>query len=202
MPGYPIGSVDKALRLLLLFRERSTLRLSEAAAEIGVAVSTAHRLLAMLQFHGFVFQDERSRLYVSSMDLRSVARPHLERLCFEVDETVHIAILEGAHVRYVDSAEPSKPLRVASRTGQRLPAHATAVGKLLLSYLEPAQLEALLPGRLEGLTPRTVTSRTKLVCELKERRAQGWAQNTGEAEEDISSIAVAIVDERVGARAR
>jgi DNA-binding IclR family transcriptional regulator len=204
-PAYPIGSVDKALRLLLLFREHPTVRLSEAAAAIGVAGSTAHRLLAMLQFHGFVSQDERSRFYVPgpsllevglnvvrSMDIRTVARPHLERLCAELEETIHLAVLEGANVRFLDGLEPDKPLRVASRTGLRLPAHATAVGKVLLAQMDVDRITELLPVPLPRVTQNTTTSLPKLLRQLKEVRERGWAVNKGEAEEDISSIAVAI----------
>jgi DNA-binding IclR family transcriptional regulator len=213
-PAYPIGSVDKALRLLLLFREHPALRLSEAAAEIGVAGSTAHRLLAMLQYHGFVSQDERSHLYlpgpslldvglsvVDSMDVRTVARPHLERLCADLEETVHLAVLEGTDVRFLDGFEPEQPLRVASRTGRRLPAHATAVGKILLSHLDRSEVVTLLPARLAPVTSRTTTSRSKLLRELKATQERGWAANTGEAEDEIASVAVAFVDHRTGARA-
>src|SRR5215218_8429335 len=85
---YPIASVDNALRLVLLFGESSAVRVADAAAHLGVARSTAHRLIRMLAFHGFVRQDPSSRAYVagralidvglsvvSRMDLRAVARP-------------------------------------------------------------------------------------------------------------------------------
>ncbi len=62
-PAYPVGAVDNALRLLLLFRDRKKLRVSEAGRAIGVASSTAHRLLDTLRYHGFVQQDAESRAY-------------------------------------------------------------------------------------------------------------------------------------------
>src|SRR5215467_11271681 len=91
-PAYPIASVDRALRLLLVGR-RSSLRLSEASEALGVAPSTAHRLLAMLAFHDFVRHDgdrhgyvpgpalaEIGRARVGTADLRRVARPIVEDL--------------------------------------------------------------------------------------------------------------------------
>src|SRR5450432_2337348 len=99
-PQYPIESVDNALRLLLMFRDRGEIRLSEAREALGVAQSTAHRLMAMLAYHDFVRQDPGSRAYragpalidvglsvVRAMDIRAIARPHLEALMQQVGET-------------------------------------------------------------------------------------------------------------------
>ena len=89
-PAYPIASVDNALRLIRLFNDRDSLRLADACSYLGVAHSTAHRLLAMLIHHGFVQQDPQSRTYrpgptlleiglavVESSDVRTKARPML-----------------------------------------------------------------------------------------------------------------------------
>ena len=107
VPNYPIGSVSNALRLLLMFREDPLIRVSEASSALGVAPSTAHRLLAMLEYHGFVQQDPATRGYragpavidiglsaVRSIDVRSHLLPYMERLCDEVDETVQLMVLE------------------------------------------------------------------------------------------------------------
>ena len=103
-PAYPISSVDNALRLLLLFREQETVRLTEACEYLNVAHSTAHRLLAMLIHHGFVRQDPRSRAYrpgpmlveiglavVQKMDIRSQVRPLLQRLNRELGITLLVS---------------------------------------------------------------------------------------------------------------
>ncbi len=110
-PSYPIESVDNALKLLHMLRKRSHIRVSEASSSIGVARSTAHRLLAMLQHHGFVRQDPFSRAYVAGpalldfgrailrdRDIRTHARPFLERLSRETGETVHLIALQGREV--------------------------------------------------------------------------------------------------------
>src|SRR5262249_44948685 len=144
--------------LLLMFRDQQHLRLSDVAGSLGVAHSTAHRLLAMLIHHDFVRQDENLRTYragsalldlgfaaVRNMDIRTLARPILADLAANVDETVHLAQLEGGHIRYLAAAECRRPLRVADRTGQLLPAHLTATGKAILADLTPAQLDEVLP---------------------------------------------------------
>jgi DNA-binding IclR family transcriptional regulator len=206
-PAYPIGSVDNALRLLMLFRDRPRVRLSEASEHLGVAHSTAHRLMAMLAYHGFVRQEPDSRAYVAGpalveiglaairqLDIRRHARPVLESLASSLGETAHLAVLEGGNVRYLDAVESSRALRVAARTGSALAANCTASGKALLAALSDQEVSALLAGQksLTALTARSITAKSRLLAELKEVRARGCAINLEESEEGVASVAVAV----------
>jgi DNA-binding IclR family transcriptional regulator len=206
-PAYPIASVNNALRLLLLFGSQPRVRLSEASEHLGVAHSTAHRLLAMLAYHGFVRQEQDSRAYVagpalveiglaavSRLDIRRHARPALERLAGSLGETVHLAVLEGANVRYLDAVESSRALRVAARTGAASAANCTASGKALLAALPEAEVSAMFAGAaaLPRLTPRSITSRSALLAELRQVRKDGCAVNREESEEGVASVAVAV----------
>ena len=207
-PTYPIGSVDNALRLLMLFKKHNRLRVSDAAAELGVARSTAHRLLAMLEFHDFVAQDATTRLYVAGaaltdiglaivrdMDIRTIARPTMDRLSREVGETVHLLILRGSDALFIESVETTNVLRVGTRVGMALPAYATAGGKVMLAQMSREELRAIYPReRLERITKRTVTSRATLLKELDRVKKRGYAINTGESEADIAAVAAAIID--------
>jgi len=206
-PAYPIASVDNALRLLMLFREQARVRLSEASEHLGVAHSTAHRLLAMLAYHGFVRQERDSRAYVAGpalveiglaairqMDIRLHARPVLEGLAASFAETAHLAVLEGATVRYLDAVESSRALRVAARTGAALPASCTASGKAMLAALPETEVVALFAGEaLPALTKRSVTNLEDLLAELRETRGRGYALNTEESEDGVASVAVPIL---------
>jgi IclR family transcriptional regulator, acetate operon repressor len=206
-PAYPIASVDSALRLLMLFRSQPRVRLSEASEYLGVAHSTAHRLMAMLAYHGFVRQEPESRAYVAGpalveiglaavrqFDIRQHARPVLEWLASSLGETVHLAVLEGSNVRYLDAVESSRALRVAARTGAALAAHCTASGKALLAELPEAEVSALFAGRgqLPALTQRSITSPAGLLAELRKVRQQGCAVNREESEDGVASVAVAV----------
>lgn len=206
-PAYPIASVNNALRLLLLFRSQSRVRLSEASEYLGVAHSTAHRLLAMLAYHGFVGQEQDSRTYVAGpalveiglaavrqLDIRRHARPVLEHLADSLGETVHLAVLEGSNVRYLDAVESSRALRVASRTGSVLAASCTASGKALLAQLPDAEVRAMFAdsAALPRLTPRSITSRSRLLAELRTVREAGCAVNHEESEEGVASVAIAV----------
>ena len=206
-PAYPIASVDKALRLLMLFRAQTRVRLSEASEHLGVAHSTAHRLLAMLAYHGFVRQERDSRAYVAGpalveiglaaikqMDIRLHARPVLEDLAAAFAETAHLAILEGQSVRYLDAVESSRALRVAARTGAALPANCTASGKAMLAALPESEVIALFgDGALRALTKRSVTRLTDLLAELGVVRVRGYALNTEESEDGVASVAVPVL---------
>jgi IclR family transcriptional regulator, acetate operon repressor len=207
-PQYPIESVDNALRLLLMFRDRGEIRLSEAREALGVAQSTAHRLMAMLAYHDFVRQDPGSRAYragpalidvglsvVRAMDIRAIARPHLEALMQEVGETIHLAMLEGAGARFLDAVESEHALRVAGRTGRVLPAHATSVGKALLAALPEDEIDRIYPAAaLPAQTTRTITTKAALKTELQRVRKRGYASNAGESEDGVSSIGVAVLN--------
>lgn len=205
-PQYPIESVDNALKLLLLFAEQPAVRLTEASGYLGVASSTAHRLLAMLQYRGFVRQDPASRAYAPGPaltviaasinrrdDARMRARPVLQKLNIELDETITLARLEGGQVNYIDSIEGTKTVRVISRAGQMMPANCTSTGKAMLSALSAEELRRLFPDeRLKTLTGRSIPTRTELEAELARVRRRGYASSTEESEEGVASVAVAV----------
>jgi IclR family acetate operon transcriptional repressor len=210
-PAYPIASVDNALRLLLMFKDRQQVRLSDAGEYLGVAHSTAHRLLAMLAYHDFVRQERGQRTYVAgpalveiglavvrNMDVRTRARPILEELAAQFGETVHLSRLEDGSVLYLDAVESQRALRVAARTGNMLPAHCTASGKALLAHLPDDQLRELYPPRraLPTLTSRSIQKRSDLERELLQVRELGYATNDEESEDGVTSVAAAVLDAR------
>jgi IclR family transcriptional regulator, acetate operon repressor len=205
-PQYPIESVDNALRLLLLLAEQPRVRTTEASVYLGVASSTAHRLLAMLQYHGFVRQDPSSRAYVLGpalstiaaainrhADIRSLARPVLERLNSELQETVHLGRLEGQQTYFIDSIESPRAVRVVSRLGLLMPAHCTSTGKAMLSQLSASALRDLYPQeQLETLTERSISTRSALSRELQAIQRRGYATSNQESEEEVASVAVPV----------
>lgn len=205
---HTVDSVDNALRLLLLFRDHATIRVSAAADHLNVARSTAHRLLTTFVSQGFAVQDTPSRVYrpgpqlmevgqaaLRNLDVRSRARPHLEQLADETGETVSLLIPERGNVRFVDSIESRNTVRVASRFGLDLPAHATSGGKAILARLSPEAFEELYPHEeLSRVTATTITSRARLMTQLDDIRARGYASNSQESEVGLAAIGVAVCD--------
>lgn len=203
---YRIESVDKALRVLWLLQERPRLTVSEAAEALGVARSTAHRLLQMLQEHGFATQDVATRAYlpgralleiglaaIRNLDVRQVARAELEQLVSEVRETVQLVLLEGPRTLVIDSVECVEIVRVTGRTGGSLPPHCTSAGKAMLAQLDRAEVRSLLgPEPLERLTERSIGTYDQLEPQLERVRAEGYATNFGENEPAVAALAVAV----------
>lgn len=213
-PQYPIESVDKALKLVLLLSDQPEIRLSEAARYLQVASSTAHRLLAMLQYRGFVRQDPASKIYragpalmglayavIGRIDVEGAAKPILRRLSERLGESVHVGMLDGASVRFIAAVEGPTAVRVASRLGRAMPAHCTSTGKVLLAQLSGAELDNIYPREdLGQITTHSITTRSELDRELSRVRQQGYAVNREESEEGVTSLAVSIPTRAPGLR--
>lgn len=206
LPQYPIESVDRALKLILLFSEQPEIRLTQATRYLGVASSTAHRLLAMLQYRGFVRQDPVSRVYhpgpaltsvafslIRRIDVEGAAKPVMHRLSKRLKESVHVGMLDGANVRFIAAVEGPTAVRVALRLGRNVPAHCTSTGKAMLAQLSDAQVLQIYPDEeLERITPHSIASRTELAKELARIRRRGYAVSREESEEGVASVAAPI----------
>jgi DNA-binding IclR family transcriptional regulator len=205
-PPYAIESVDNALRILQMVRDSGQIRVSDAAAELGIARSTAHRLLAMLVYRDFAVQAE-DRSYrpgpaiaeplrgEPAQRLRQAMRPHMEVLCDQVAETVNLVVRLGTQTRFLHTVESAQVLRVTDRQGTILPAWKTSGGKALLAELPDAQLTALLRGA-NGRPPEGMTTaeRRSLVNELRRVRDQGYAEDIEESESGVCAIGVCVRD--------
>lgn len=205
LPQYPIESVDNALKVVLLLAERSELRLTDVSDYLGVSSSSAHRMMAMLVYRGFVRQDAKTRAYhpgtsltavafsvLRRFDFRTSLRPYLEALHRELDETVHLSMLDGTSVCFVDAIEGTKVARTASRVGLSLPASTTASGKVMLAGLSTDELEILYPTEeLVTLTDQSIGSREELERQLAQIRRRGYSFSSQESEAGVSSVAVA-----------
>lgn len=200
-------SVDKALALVLMLHDAQQIRVSEAADALGVARSTAHRLLGQLRAREFAVQDAR-RVYrpgpalraLSSTpnnppDLRRVLHDQLLAFSRRVAETVHLMVLEGNGVRFVDGIEGPHTLRVGLRTGVVLPAHSTSGGKALLAALSQDDLRALYPRGLPASgNGNALATLPALVRHLAQVRRRGYATNINESERGITALGCAVVD--------
>lgn len=206
LPQYPIESVDNALRVILLLAQRPTLRMTEVSRYLGIASSSAHRLLSMLEYRGFVRQDPETRAYsagpalddlafgaLGRLDIRMQARPVLGRLNDELQETIHLGRLEGSDVHFIAAVESTRALRVASRLGRIMPAHCTSTGKALLATLSDGEIRALYPQEeLVQLTPHSIGTRNRLLGVLADVRRRGFAVSREESEDGVASMAVAV----------
>jgi len=205
LPPYPIVSVDHALRIATMLQLEGTLTVAEAAERLGVARSTAHRLLQMLVYRDFAVQDE-GRSYgpgpvlqlaahsrSATAQLRAAALPHMHRLVDTVGESVNLTIRNGDNVRFLASVECTQALRVGSREGMVFPAHRTSGGLLLLADLSPDDLTAAYQKHdREGQDQRPDLNTLRV--ELTRVRKQGFAVNQGRSERGIVAVGVPVRD--------
>lgn len=182
--------------------------MSEVSDVLGVAPSTAHRLLTSLKAQGFAEQASRNGHYLpgpvlreigqaalNSLDVRRAARPALEQLSRATGETVSLGVLEGYNVRFLDGIESTRTVRVGDRTGVLMPAHATAAGKAIMAALSDFELERRSEARgLERRTADTVTGWQDLREELAAIRRAGYALNVGEVEQGVSAVSAVVTD--------
>ncbi|TQS46824.1 IclR family transcriptional regulator [Cryptosporangium phraense] len=198
-------SVARALSLLDRVAN-GTATLGELAAAEGVHKSTVLRLLRVLEDEGFVHHDGEHRYVLGphlfrlaqqaldSFDVRVVAMPRLKALRDEIGQTVHLAILDGSVAVYVDKLEPREmPVRMASRIGKTAALHSTAVGKVLLAGLDPAERGELIADlTYPRFTDRTPAGPAELIIEVDTAAAHGWAEDHAENETFINCVGAPI----------
>lgn len=180
------------------------LPLVELATAVGLPKSTVHRLVGALADEQLVATGPGGHVTLGGglarlaaatrLTLAERVRPALEALRGELEETVDLAVLDGAELRFVDQLPGPHRLRAVSAVGERFPLHCTANGKALLAALGAERARALLPARLPRLTPATVVSRRALLAELPEIRRAGVAFDREEHAEGICAAGAAVLD--------
>lgn len=205
-PRYKVQVLDRALGLLNeLANGPSEPTLVELSERVQLHKSTVHRLLAVLEQHRFVEKTSNGRYRlglrlfelgsraVEDLDLRSLARPHLEKLAYEASETTNLCALNEGEVLYLDKVEPSRSVRMACTVGRRMPAHCTGVGKLMLAFRPECEVDAILQRfGMRSLTPNTITTPAALRTELEIIRRQGFALDCEENEQGVNCIAAPV----------
>jgi DNA-binding IclR family transcriptional regulator len=204
-----LQTVDRALRLLLLFEEvDQEYRVNEMAAMLGVEKSGASRLAATLANRGFLERvpgseafrigPELGRLGMlnmgSSHNLIELARRPMENLATETAETVNLARLEDRKVVNIAQIDGAHLVGVGDWVGWKTEPHATANGKVLLAFSENTLEVLFLRTPLEAFTRQTITNVEDLRSELGRVRAEGWASTLGELEEGFNGVAVPVSD--------
>jgi len=208
-PRYNIESLARGLDILDLFTpDNSSLSLTEIVASLKQNKSTIFRVLSTLETMGYLERDPTSRRYhpslkvlqlgftaINRLDVRQVARPYLERLARELDETVSLCVLHGTNVIYVDRVRNHSIVGVVIDIGSRVPAHCTTLGKVLLANLASDNLDRFLKNaKLKRYTPNTITEQQALLSELSQIKKNGYAISDGELAVGLRAVGVPIFD--------
>ncbi len=206
-------SADRALQILeYLATVPEGTSFSEIAGSLGLPKSSAHELLAVMTDRSFVEFRPESKVYrlgirtwelgqasVAHRDLISEARPVMVSISSTFDETVQISVLDGFDEVYLDRVDSSQTIRVHTMVGSRLPAHITALGKVLLSDKREVTLLTGLRGkRLDAMTKNTISTVDTLIQELRWIRAHGFALDNEEYALGLRCVAVPVRDHTGG----
>jgi len=208
------GTINKALSrairtIEIMAKNKFPMRLQEIANKVGIPESTALRILNTLITYGYAQQDHLSKHYLltlkisylgnlvkSSLDIRKIARPYLEELSRVCEESASLVIEQNMEAVYIDFVEgPDKLLRTLALIGRAAPLHTTAVGKCLLLNYSSLDIERYIEIKgLVKLTNNSITSREKLLDELKKVRNNGYAVDNEECEVGVRCVAAPIRD--------
>jgi IclR family pca regulon transcriptional regulator len=206
---YHIESLARGLDVLALFsREQPTVLLTDVVKRTGLNKATAYRILSTLEATGYLERDPDTRRYrpglkvlqlgfaaLHSLDIRQIAHPHLEQLAHEQDLTGSLGVLDGVQVVYVDRIRNREIVGLLLGPGDRIPAHCSSMGKVMLAHLTHTELKKTL--ETAELKPRTVNSITSvedLITEIGRIRNDGYALNDEELASGLRAVAAPIFD--------
>lgn len=179
---------------------------SMLAREVGLPVSTTHRLLTTMVPLGFVRFDADSRHYSLGLKMFELSHrvsrglpegafPVMRKVSDATKEPTFLAVLDGTEIVHIGAVQGLYPVQVRRSIGQRGPSHATSLGKALLALLPEEDRERRLDQlRLEAYTQRTIIDLAKLRGELDETRERGYAVAEGEYETGINAVGVPVMN--------
>lgn len=208
----PISVIGRTSRLLRVIEEAAgPVGISELAAGTGMAKGTVHRLVNQLVDERFVERTDDARLVLGvrlfelgasvplPRTLTDVARPLMVDLHQATDRQIHLAVLDGVEVVYVEIVRGGLPL--SSSIGGRLPAHATGVGKAMLAYSPRAVVTERVEAGLPAMTPRTLVTPEDLARNLQDIRSEGTSYDHEESHLGVSCVAAPVfgADKRIRA---
>ena len=204
-----LSSVASAIRLLKAFSEDEVdIGISDLARRLGTAKSTVHRLATTLVSEGLLEQDRNTGKYRLGialfrlgvlvrrrMDVSNVARPYIYDLRAKINESVHLAIRDGAEIMYVYNLESTHALRMRSDLGVRKPVYCTAEGQAILAFQPQEVIDEVIAAGLKPLTANTITNAERFRKALAVVRQRGCAIEDEESEIGMVCVAAPIRDD-------
>jgi IclR family acetate operon transcriptional repressor len=207
--GGSVQAIDRGLAVLAMIANADGLTLTDLAQRVGLAPSTAHRILASLEAHRFVQHDEQRGLWLIGVGafevgtaflrnrrLAGIGRVVMHDLMEQTGETVNLGIEDGGEVVFISQVESHVALRAFFRAGSRAAIHASGVGKALLAQFPEERVKQILHRRgLAKFTERTLVSPADLFRQLEEIRRRGFAIDDEERNLGMRCVAAPIFNE-------
>jgi len=203
-----VKSANRVVSILEVLAGNSTgLTFTELMEATNIPKSSLHQLLntleetKMIRFNNEIKKYtfgirfwELATVHSNLFSISQIAKPYLEKLRDQYDETVQMAVLDKDEVVYISKMESSKPVQLVSREGTRLPAYVTGIGKALLACLSEREvLDLYTETEFPSYTNNTITSRKHLITELEQTKERGYAHDLGEYTPGIRCVAVPVL---------
>ncbi|MCF7946259.1 MAG: IclR family transcriptional regulator, partial [Spirochaetia bacterium] len=204
------NTVTKAMAIIELLSLGKNMGTTEISEELGLPKSTAHNIIETLSHYSIIEKNLDTNKYhlglklielgsraQSELDITRIANPYLKGINMELDETVHLTVLDREEVLYVDCVESKKRLRTYSVIGVRAPLYCTAVGKAILAFLPEKDITKILQEKgLERITENTITKPETMKFELEHIRKDGFAVDNMEHEDHLRCVGAPIFNSR------
>lgn len=202
-----LNSIERCLKVIgILSDHPAGLKLTEISRLLDLHPSSVHHLVSTLVPHDYISQDpdtkkyslgfrflEISRKILNNMDIRRIANRHLEVLRRKCQEAVHLAVLRGDKVVYIDKRDTPSGLSLATYVGFATDAHAAAGGKVLLAGLNDEAVKDIYKKKsLKAYSKNTITGLPALMEELARIRKQGYAIDNEEYYEGVRCVAAPV----------
>jgi IclR family KDG regulon transcriptional repressor len=202
-----INSIERCLKVIdILSDHPAGLKLTEISGHLDLHPSSVHHMVATLLPHDYITQDpdtkkyslgfrflEISRKILDNLDIRQIAHRHLQALRRESQEAVHLAMLRGDKVVYIDKLDTPSGLSLATYVGFATDPHAAAGGKVLLAGLKDDAVKGIYKKKsLKGYGKNTITRLPSLMAELAKIRKQGYAVDNEEYYEGVRCVAAPV----------
>lgn len=203
-----VRAINRGFDILQLLSTEGPMGVTELARALDLPKSTVHDLLSTLQHEGAVLRDSERQVFAlgwrlfelgqrvqEGMEIRRIARNYISKLSRDLDETVHLTVLDGGEVLYVDCVESTKRLRTYPVIGVRAPLYCTAVGKAIMAHMPAEQVDRIIDQYgLARFTDNTITDRERLFRDLAAIRRRGYSVDDIEHEPGVRCLGAPIRD--------
>jgi len=207
-----VQSLEKGLRVLMAFsKEKQTMTLTEVAKLTSLSRAAARRFLLTYTHLGYIKSDGKyfeltpkvlnlGYNYLSSLDIKDIAKPFLINLSKAVNETCSVVTIDGPEVVILVRQQVSRIMTVSIGVGSRLPTHVTAVGRVILAMNQSLQDKLIDNFDYQQYTINTITTKERLQAELERVKEQGYSMIDQELEAGVRAIAVPIYSRAGGVK--
>lgn len=205
---YNVQVLERAIKIIeILEKYPSGISLKDIVDESGLNKTTVFRILATLENYSYIMQDANNGVYklgykflelsnaiIKRLDIRDIAHPYLEELSHITDEVVHLVILDNDKCLYIDKVDKSSGnIKMVSSIGKHAYLHSSAVGKVILAYMDEENvLKIINRTGMPKFTDNTITTKERLVQELRKIKINGYAVDEVENENGVRCIAAPI----------